>query len=76
LKEAPHIEVLNLGGSVEKGITIRILTDTPTPLLQVIGELPEVDAVSEEQPDSDKIVPSRQSTEDPPIRRIIITTKR
>jgi hypothetical protein len=75
LKEAPHVEVLNLGGSVEKGITIRIITDTPIPLLQVIGELPEVEAVSEEQPDGDENVPSRQSDEDPPVRRIIVTTK-
>jgi len=75
LKEAPHVDVLNLGGSVEKGITIRIVMDSPTPLLKVIGDLPEVETVSEEYPDAEKIVPSRQSEEAPSIRRIIITTK-
>ncbi len=75
LKEAPHVEVLNLGGSVEKGITIRILMDNPTPILNIIGDLPEVETVLEEHPDADKTVPGRESKEDPPIRRIIITTK-
>jgi len=75
LKEAPHVDVLNLGGSVEKGITIRIVMDSPTPLLKVIGDLPEVETVSEEYPDAEKIVPSRQSEDAPSIRRIIITTK-
>jgi len=63
LKETPHVDVLNLGGSVEKGITIRIVMDSPTPLLKIIGDLPEVGAISEEYPDAEKIVPSRQSGE-------------
>jgi hypothetical protein len=75
LKEAPHVDVLNLGGSVEKGITIRIVMDSPTPLLKVIEDLPEVETVSEEYPDAEKIVPGRQSEEAPSVRRIIITTK-
>ncbi len=75
LKQTPHIDVLNLGGSVDKGITIRVLVQEPTPLLEVIGEMPEVDQASEEHPDADKTVPGRQTGEDAPIRRIIITTK-
>ena len=75
LKETPHVDVLNLGGSVEKGITIRIVMDSPTPLLKIIGDLPEVGTISEEYPDAEKIVPSRQSGEAPSVRRIIITTK-
>jgi len=75
LKQTPHVDVLNLGGSVDKGITIRVLVQDPTPLLKVIGKLPEVDEASEELPDADKTVPGRQTGEETPIRRIIITTK-
>ena len=75
LKQTPHVDVLNLGGSVDRGITIRVVVQDPTPLLKVIGKLPEVDKVSEELPDADKTVPGRQMGEETPIRRIIITTK-
>jgi hypothetical protein len=76
LKETPHVDVLNLGGSVDKGITIRISVGTPTPLLRVLGELPGVDEVSEELPGAESIVPGRQGGEEEPLRRIIVTTKR
>jgi len=56
LKETPHLDVLNLGGSVDKGITIRISVGIPTPLLSVLGELPGVDQVSEEVPGADSAV--------------------
>jgi len=75
LKQTPHVDVLNLGGSVDKGITIRVLVQDPTPLLKLIGKLPEVDEASEELTDADKTVPGRQTGEETPIRRIIITTK-
>jgi hypothetical protein len=75
LKETAHIEVLNLGGSVDRGITIRIVLDTPIPLLNVVQELPGVHQVSEELPGSESSVPGRRSGEDPQLRRIIVTTK-
>ena len=74
LKQIPHIEVLNLGGSVDKGITIRVLVEPSTPLLKVVKELPEVSEVIEELPNSENVVPRRQG-EDNPIRRILVTTK-
>jgi F0F1-type ATP synthase membrane subunit b/b' len=75
LKEMPHIDVQNLGGSVDKGITIRILLDSPTALLQTIGELNEVTEVEEELPNTEKRVPSRNGTYGNAIRRIIVSTK-
>jgi len=75
LKRTPNVDVLNLGGSVDKGITIRVLVQKPTPLLKVIAKLSEVEEASEELPDADKTVPSRQTGEKTPIRRIIVTTK-
>jgi len=76
MKQIPYVNVLNLGGSVDKGITIRIFVETPTPLLKVIGEMPEVDKTWEERPGDEKLVPSRQGGEEYPLRRIIMTAKR
>jgi vacuolar-type H+-ATPase subunit H len=75
LKRTPNVDVLNLGGSVDKGITIRVLVQNPTPLLKVIAKLSEVEEASEELPDADKAVPGRKTGEETPIRRIIVTTK-
>ena len=75
LKRTPNVDVLNLGGSVDKGITIRVFVQNPTPLLKVIGKLSEVEEASEELPDADKAVPGRETGEETPIRRIIVTTK-
>ncbi|MFC1848290.1 hypothetical protein ACFLXV_03155 [Chloroflexota bacterium] len=75
LKETPHVDVLNLGGSVDTGITIRILVDNPTELLKTIGELTEVENVTEELAQDSKTVPSLEGGEDNPVRRVIVTTK-
>jgi len=48
LKHTPNIDVLNMGGSVDKGITIRVLMETPIPLIKVISELPEIKEAKEE----------------------------
>ena len=74
LKQTPHIDVLNLGGSVDKGITIRILMDSPIELVKVIQELDEVQDVSEEPLDAEKSVPARQGGDNPPIRRLFVAT--
>jgi F0F1-type ATP synthase membrane subunit b/b' len=50
LKQIPHVDVLNLGGSVDKGITIRILADSPVPLVKAIGDFDEVTELKEELP--------------------------
>jgi uncharacterized coiled-coil protein SlyX len=75
LKQTPNIDVLNLGGSVDKGITIRVVLDAPTDLLKVVSEFPEIGEVLEESPGGTDIVPSRQGQEETPLRRIIVNTK-
>jgi len=75
LKQTPDIDVLNLGGSVDKGITIRILTNSPVSLFKIIGELDEVNEITEELSDSQSLVPGRDGREENPIRRLIVTTK-
>jgi vacuolar-type H+-ATPase subunit H len=76
LKGVSGLDVLNLGGSVDKGITIRAYLASPTPLLQVLREIPVVGDVSEELPGTSTRVPGRREGEHPPIRRIIVTTRR
>ena len=75
LKETPHVDVLNLGGSVDNGITIRILLDSPLPLLKMLQELPEADSVAEELPNDKKAAPARQGRADGHVRRLIIAAK-
>jgi hypothetical protein len=75
LKQTPQVEVLNLGGSVDKGITIRLLLENPTPLLKVLEDLPEVKNVSDEFSGAEKMVPARQTGEDPPLKRIVVITR-
>jgi vacuolar-type H+-ATPase subunit H len=73
LKETPHIDVLNLGGSVDNGITIRILLDSPILLLNILRDLPGADGVAEELDGDDGTFPSREGDEADQVRRVIIT---
>jgi len=73
LKETPHIDVLNLGGSVDNGITIRILLDSPIPLLKILEGFPEADGVTEELDGDDRSIPGREGDEGFQVRRVIIT---
>jgi len=74
LKETPELEVLNLGGSVDKGITIRVVLHGPTQLGSLIGAIPGVADLTEELPGSESAVPGRQGPEAHPVRRVIVTT--
>lgn len=71
LADIPHLKVLNFGGSVDRGITIRLTLDKPTPLANIIRDLYGVKKASDESGESQKIVPSRKG-EDPPVRRIAV----
>jgi DNA-binding response OmpR family regulator len=71
LHDIPQIRVLNLGGSVDNGITIRLTLENPTPLAKIIADLPEVEKVSDNEEESEKIIPKRKD-EDPPVRRIVV----
>ncbi len=75
LKETEGLTVLNMGGSVDKGITIRVSAKASTPLVEIIKEMPGVEKVSEELPGTVSAVPGRKGQEGQPIRRIIINTK-
>jgi hypothetical protein len=72
LRSIPQVEVLNLGVSADKGITIRLLLQVPTPLLQVLTDLPEVDKIEE----TGKAAGGRQAGGKTAVRKFILTTKK
>ena len=71
LRPITQMNVLNLGGSVDRGITIRINIETPISLLKMLRELPEVEKASDELEEPEKIVPARQG-EGSKVRRIVV----
>jgi CheY-like chemotaxis protein len=71
LRPITQMYVLNLGGSVDKGITIRVNVETPIPLLKLLRELPEVEKAYDEMEEPERIVPARQG-ESPKVRRIVV----
>jgi len=72
LRHMQQIKVLNLGGSVDKGITIRVYLETPVPLLKIVRELPDVERASAAPAESESIIPARQG-ESPKVRRVVVT---
>lgn len=72
LRPIPNVRVLNLGGSVEKGITIRLLLEAPTPLVKLLKGMPEVEKAIDESESKDKSVPSRQG-DTMLVKRIIVS---
>ncbi len=73
LKENPNVDVLSLTGSVDQGITIKVTVRIPTPLLKMIGELPEVRRAAEET-SADGIGPVPQLPGQALLRKIIVNT--
>jgi hypothetical protein len=70
LKQSREIEVLNVTGSVDKGVAIRILVRTPIPLLGLIRELPMVKSVSH----CTSVTPDEKGEGEKLLQRIIVTT--
>ena len=70
LKQLSDVEVLNVSGSVDKGITIRTLIRTPIPLLGLIRELPVVKQAS----CGNELAQDAKCEEKRLLKRIIVTT--
>jgi vacuolar-type H+-ATPase subunit H len=73
LKQAPEVEVLNFGGSVDRGITIRVVCHAPVRLVEVLSGMPGVQSAIDESQTDGQLVPSRPATNGPKIRRVIAT---
>jgi hypothetical protein len=73
LRHISQVEVMNLGVSKDKGITIRLYLDSPVPLLQLLAELPEVETASEaEAPTGEG--EDGQADDKAGVKRIVVTT--
>jgi len=67
LKHTPNIDVLNVKGSVDEGITVRMIIRNPVPLLELIKKIALVRNAS----DADSFV---QSQVEEGIKRIVLTS--
>jgi len=76
LRNIPNIEVLNLGVSADKSITIRVMLENPTPLRSILEDLPEVETVADAPQDAEMTTPTKKTGERTPVKRIIVTTKK
>jgi vacuolar-type H+-ATPase subunit H len=76
LRNIPDAKVLNLGVAADKSITIRVLLENPTPLLDILADLPEVEKALDDQHDSEISATTRRSGDKAPIKRIMVITKK
>ena len=76
LRNIPNIEVLNLGVSADKSITIRVMLENPTPLRKILEDLPEVETTADAPQDAEMTTPTKKTGERIPVKRIIVTTKK
>ena len=76
LRNIPDAKVLNLGVAADKSITIRVLLENPTPLLDILADLPEVEKASDDQHESEISATTRRSGDKAPIKRITVITKK
>jgi len=76
LRNIPDAKVLNLGVATDKSITIRILLENPTPLLDILADLPEVEKALDDQHDSEISATTRKSGDKALIKRITVITKK
>jgi len=76
LRNIPNIEVLNLGVSADKSITIRVTLENPTPLRKILEDLSEVETTADAPQDAEMTITTSKTGERTPIKRIIVTTKK
>jgi len=71
LRSIPQVQSLDLRVSKDRGITFRFVLEGPTPLLQVLRELPEIDKIQ----DAGRIVLARRSGDTGPVRQLIVAIR-
>ncbi len=76
LRNIPNIEVLNLGVSADKSITIRVKLENPTPLRSILEGLSEVGTTEDAPQDAEMTDSTKKPGEKTPVKRIIVTTKK
>jgi F-type H+-transporting ATPase subunit b len=76
LKRNSRVKVVELKGSLDKGVTIRILVQAHTPILNMLAALPEVEKVSDEPVEVGKTSSAHRKGNGPTPRKIAVAMKR
>jgi len=76
LTKTRQIKVLDVQGSAGSGIRIKLLLRTHIPLLSFLEALPEVEKVSDGLKEADKMYPPQHRGDEPPIIRVVVTSKK
>ena len=71
LKHVRQVDVVDVAGLVDKNVTIKLLLETPTPLVKILRDLPEVEEISDGFQNAENVISGSQE-ETSPIRRIVI----
>ena len=76
LKKNPRVKVVELKGSLDKGVRIRLLVQAHTPLLSMLAALPEVEKVSDDLIEAGKISFAHRKGDGERPRTIAVTMKK
>ena len=71
LKHVRQVDVVDVAGLVDKNITIKLLLETPTPLVKILRDLPEVEEISDGFQNAENVISGSQE-ETSPVKRIVI----
>lgn len=71
LKYVREVDILDATGRVDKNVRIKLLLKTPTPLINILKNFPEVEEVSDGFQEAENLV-STGEAKDSPVRRIVI----
>lgn len=76
LKKNSRVKVVELKGSLDKGVTIRIMVKAHTPLMNMLAVLPEVEKVSDEPVEAGKVSSAHRKGNGSAPRTIAVAMKR
>jgi vacuolar-type H+-ATPase subunit H len=76
LKKNPRVKVVDLKGSLDKGVRIKLLVQAHTPLLSMLAALPEVEKVSDDLIEAGKISSAHRKGNGASPRTIAVTMKK
>ena len=71
LKHVRQVDVVDVAGLVDKNVTIKLLLETPTPLVKILKVLPEVEEISDGFQNAEHVISGGQG-EASPVKRIVI----
>ena len=56
LKSVRQVDVVDVAGLMDKDVTIKLLLQTPTPLIKILRDLPEVEEISDGSQDAENVI--------------------